>query len=170
MTILTVSEAAAVLRVDATDPQMLNLLPLVDGYIRSSTGFDWTSLEEIPAQAKAAAQLLLVQWYDNPVDAGKTNSGGITLGFGLTGALAQLEALGLEYKVVEGLAGSGYIAVAGVKEGSSVVTATGLVGDSGDASAYFESYVTVDGYVRQIYTGNLDEKFYRLRIVPPERL
>lgn len=164
------SEAAAVLRVDATDPQMLYVLPLVDGFIRSATGFDWSSLEVIPPQAKAAAQLLMVQWYDNPVDAGSTNSGGITLGFGLIGALAQLEALGLEYKVVEGLPGVGYIPVPGVKEGSSIVTATGLVGDSGDKSAYFESNVTVDGYVKQIYAGNLDEKFYRLRIVPMERL
>lgn len=155
---------------DVNDAQMLNLLPLVDGYIQSATGYDWTSLEVIPPQAKAAAQLLLVQWYDNPVDADKASSGIYGYGYGVMGALGQLEAMGLQYKIVEGLAGAGYICVPGVKEGSSIATAVGVSGDSGDRSAYFESYVTEEGYVKQLYTGNLDEKFYRLRIIPPELL
>jgi len=163
MTILTASEAAAVLRVETTHAQMLNLLPLIDGYIRSATGVDWASLETIPAQAKSAAQLLLVQWFENPGQAGSTDGSH----FGLLSVLAQLEAMAARYKVIEGISGSGYIEVTGVKAGDTIVEVVGLVGASGDASANFESVVSLDGYILQNYSGDLSDKYYRFYIVEP---
>lgn len=163
MTILTASEAAAVLRVETTHPQMLNLLPLIDGYIRSATGVDWASLETIPAQAKTAAQLLLVQWFENPGQSGVVDGSH----YGLLSALTQLEALGERYKVVEGISGYGYIEVKGVKAGDTIVEVIGLVGASGDASANFESVVSLDGYILQSYSGDLSDKYYRFYVVDP---
>ena len=91
--ILTAAEAAIVLRVDATDPAMLQLLPMVDGYIKTATGRNWTADTTIEPMAKAAAQILLVQWYETP---GMLGQGLTTLAAGLTACLAQLEALALE--------------------------------------------------------------------------
>lgn len=92
--ILSASEAANVLRCAEDDPAMLDLLPLVDGYINDATGWDWTV--EYPdtalSQAKAAARILLVQWYEDP---GRINAGG-ALGLGFNACITQLKALGLE--------------------------------------------------------------------------
>ena len=64
--ILTASEAAVVLRCEATDADMLALLPLVDSYIRNATGHDWAADSSIRAEAKSAARMLLVLWHENP--------------------------------------------------------------------------------------------------------
>ena len=91
--ILTAAEAALVLRTEATDPVMLMYLPLVDAYIKNGSGRDWTADTTIEPTAKAAAQILLVQWYENPAMLGQ---GLATLGASLTACLLQLEAKALE--------------------------------------------------------------------------
>ena len=95
--ILTASEAAAVLRVDVTDPAMLGLLDGVDEYIQHATGRDWSEDETIRPVAKAAARMLLVNWYENPAMSG---SGQTTLNFGLKACLVQLEALALQLETL----------------------------------------------------------------------
>lgn len=91
-TILTAAEAANVLRTDVTDPAMTGILPAVDKYIETATGHDWSADNEINPLAKAAARILLVQWYDNP--AAVVVGGAVTpLSAGLTAVLTQLESL-----------------------------------------------------------------------------
>jgi hypothetical protein len=91
--ILTAAEAALVLRTEIADPVMLQYLPLTDAYIKNASGRDWTADTTIEPIAKAAAQILLVQWYENPAMLGQ---GLATLGAGLTACLLQLEAKALE--------------------------------------------------------------------------
>lgn len=91
--ILTAQEAATVLRVSATDAAMLALLPQVDAYIQTATGRDWTADSPIRPEAKSAARMLIVQWYENPAMVG---SGLAVLAFGLTAALTQLEVIALQ--------------------------------------------------------------------------
>lgn len=91
--ILTSAEAALVLRTEATDPVMLQYLPLVDAYIKNATGRDWNKDTTIEPIAKAAAQILLVQWYETP---GMLGQGVTTLGAGLIACLVQLGVLALE--------------------------------------------------------------------------
>lgn len=90
--ILTASEAATVLRCDDTDENMLALLPQIDAYINFATGRDWTTDTTIRAEAKSAARMLLVMWYENPGMVGVVTS----LNFGLTSMLTMLEAIALE--------------------------------------------------------------------------
>jgi len=90
--ILTADEAANALRSETTDQVMLELLPMVDAYIETATGRDWTQDDTIYEQAKAAARMLLVMWYENPAMISVAPS----LQFGLTAALLQLEAIALE--------------------------------------------------------------------------
>lgn len=94
--ILTIEEAANVLRTTETDETMLDLLPLVDGYIEQATGRDWAADTTIYPQAKAAARMLLVRWHEDPGGM----AAGSALGFGLGAALTQLEALALELKTL----------------------------------------------------------------------
>jgi hypothetical protein len=89
--ILTELEASVVLRCDDDDPNMLDLLPLVDGYIQFATGRNWTADSPIRPEAKAAARMLLVRWHEDP---GGMAAGG-ALGYGLSAAMTQLEALAL---------------------------------------------------------------------------
>lgn len=96
-TILSETEAATVLRLSETDPNMLDLLPQVDRYITMATGRDWAADNPTRPEAKAAARMLLVMWHENPGMIGSVS----TLNFGLSSALVQLEALALT------LAGSG---------------------------------------------------------------
>jgi hypothetical protein len=90
--ILSETEAATVLRTTETDSNMIDLLPLVDAYIQRATGRDWTKDTSIYAEAKAAARMLLVRWHEDPGGM----AAGSALGFGLSSALTQLEALALE--------------------------------------------------------------------------
>jgi hypothetical protein len=91
--ILTVTEAAAVLRIPADSADLLALLPLVDEYILRATGRDWAADETIDNGAKAAARMLLVQWFENPA---MQASGIASLEFGLNAALTQLEVRALQ--------------------------------------------------------------------------
>lgn len=95
--ILLPAEAATVLRTEATDQNMLDLLPQVDAYIANATGRNWESDDSIRPEAKAAARMLLVMWFENPAMLGN----GSVLSFGLTAALVQLEALALELAEAE---------------------------------------------------------------------
>lgn len=90
--IISAAEAATVLRTDATDPNIAFLLPQIDAFIENATGRKWESDETVRPEAKAAARMLLVMWFENPAMIGNTN----VLSFGLTAALVQLEAIALE--------------------------------------------------------------------------
>ena len=96
--ILTATEAAAVLRTEETNPEMINLLPGIDTYINQATGRDWTADNPIHQATKNAARMLLVLWFENP---GMVASGVATLNFGLSAALVQLEAIALALAEVE---------------------------------------------------------------------
>lgn len=161
--LLTAGEAAAVLRVESTDAEMLNLLPLVGDYIKDATGFDWGSLETIPEKAKAAARMLLVMWFEDPGQAG--GFAGMPP-FGLVSVLAQLEAMGLRYKTFGGRNGAGLVALPGAVEGDTVASVVGLVGVTGDQGAKFEGFICEEGYIRQISAENLDECYFRVELVP----
>lgn len=87
--ILTAPEAAAVLRIEETNPDMLNLLGAVDAYIKNATGRDWAADEPVNQSAKNAARMLLVLWFENPAMVG---SGVTSLNHGLNSVLVQLEA------------------------------------------------------------------------------
>jgi len=87
MNILTAQEAASVLRCEETDEDMVNLLPLIDGFIKNATGRDWSADTTIDVTAKSAARMLLVLWHENPGMIGAESS----LSFGLRSVLAQLE-------------------------------------------------------------------------------
>lgn len=91
--ILTLTEAAAVLRVETNNTDMLALLPVVDEYIKRATGRDWAADAEIDNGAKAAARMLLVQWFENPA---MLSSGIASLEFGLNAVLTQLEVKALQ--------------------------------------------------------------------------
>jgi hypothetical protein len=91
--ILTAQEAADVLRISATDAAMLALLPQVDAYLKNATGRDWAGDSPIRPEAKSAARMLVVVWYENPAMVG---SGLTVLSFGLRNALTQLEALAIQ--------------------------------------------------------------------------
>lgn len=165
--ILTAAEAANVLRCEATDVVMLQLLPQVDTYIRNATGHDWASDTSILPEAKSAAQMLLVMWYENPAMV----AGGISsLNFGLNAALTQLEAIALGYKEFEGISSAGYISLPGVKEGDTVETLVGIIGVSGDQSASFESVISQDGYIKQLSGSDLSDKWFRAYIKTPGEL
>ena len=162
--ILTAAEAATVLRTDATDQALVQLLPQIDAYLRHATGHDWSSDSTIHPVAQAAAQMLLVMWYENP---GMLGQGITPLHFGLTAALVQLEAIGLQYKSFAGRNGAGPIALPGVRIGDSVESLIGLVGSTGDQSALFESVITVDDMIQQSSASDLSAKWYRAQIVSP---
>lgn len=91
-TVLTAAEAARVLRLEASDGIMLDLLPQVDAYLEQATGRDWTGDDPIHSQAKVAARILLVRWYEDP----GALANEAVLGLGFSAALTQLEALALE--------------------------------------------------------------------------
>jgi hypothetical protein len=94
VSILSQAEASTVLRCDQDDQNMIDLLPLVDGYIEMATGRDWSQDVRIRPEAKSAARMLLVRWHEDPGGM----AAGSALGFGLTAALTQLEALALQLK------------------------------------------------------------------------
>lgn len=167
VTILTPTEAANVLRVEADDLQMLDLLPQIDAYIRNATGRDWSQDNPILQDAKAAARLLLVKWHEDP---GDLTSAANALGWGLRSMLVQLEAKAMRYFRFEGLSGAGAISLPGVKRGDTVSTLTGLIGTNGDQSASFEMVITVDDQILQSSGSDLSAKWFQAYIVPPEGL
>ena len=160
--ILTVTEAATTLRVDETDPAMLDLLPQVDGYIKNATGHDWANDSTVDPVAKSAARMLIVSWYENP---GMMGQGVTPLQFGLSAALVQLEAMGLDYRQVAGAAGAGGCVLPGARVGDTVASVTGLIGATGDQSAAFETVITITDQIQQVSTANLSGKYFRARLV-----
>lgn len=166
--ILTAEEAAIVLRCEEDDPNMLLLLPAIDAYIETATGRRWQEDSPVIEQAKNAARIALVLAHEDPGALGR-NTVFIVPTWGLTSCLAQLEALAGRYFTFEGLSGAGSICVAGLCRGDSVVSVTGRVGVSGDQAVYFESVVTVDGYLQQL-SGDLDEKWFTAYVVPAEAI
>ncbi len=164
--ILTTAEAANVLRCADDDPNMLMLLPQIDAYIEQATGHDWAADTVIREEAKSAARMLLVRWHEDPGGM----AAGAALGFGLSAALTQLEALALRYVTFEGLSAAGYILIQNVTAGMTVESVTGVVGVSGDQSANFESVISVDGYLQQTSGSNLDDKWFSAYLVPVEAM
>ena len=165
--ILTVTEAAKVLRCAEDDDNMLMLLPLVDSYIKNATGHDWAADTTIRTEARAAAQMLITMWYENPA---MTASGITSLNFGLQAMLVQLEALALSYREFLGRNGAGGCVMPGVTIGDSVTSVIGLIGLSGDQASSFETVITVDDQIQQISGSDLSTKWFRAFMVTPGEL
>ncbi len=163
--ILTAAEGANFVRTDTSDAVMLMLLPLVDQFIQRATGRDWTADTTINPVAKVAAGILLVQWYDNPAQAGIEG----LMPFGATNALSQLEAEALKYRKFQfrGLSTSGRIAVPCANFGDDVISLIGVYGVSGDQKSSFESEISVDGSLLQINTANLYSNLYVVILKTP---
>lgn len=162
--ILSVEEAAAVLRCDTDEDNMLMLLPMVDAYIRQATGRDWAQDDPIDQRAKAAARILLVQWHENP--AMIALSGTDLLSHGLRAVLTQLESLALRYKTFQGITGAGAIALKGANVGDTVSSVVGAAGVSGDQSAAFESRITIKDEIQQVSTSDLSDNWYKALLTP----
>lgn len=164
--ILTSTEAANALRVASSDARLADLLPQVDRYIQSATGYDWTTDAEINPLAKAAATMLLVMWFDNPSMIGSEGS----LPHGLTFALGQLEAEALKYRKYEfeGAAAAGDIYLQGARMGDEVVKLVGIYGLSGDQSAKFEAEISDSGYIAQTYNGDLSDNLFVVFLKSPK--
>ncbi len=158
-TILTTTEAANALRCEATDPEMLDLLPQVDRYIINATGHDWTADTPIEPVAKGAARMLLVMWHEDP---GMMAQKDMPLSFGLRSFLVQLEALAANFIEFEGLTGAGGCSLPGANVGDTVVSVTGLIGASGSQASSFESVITVEDQIQQITSANLDNNWFRV--------
>jgi hypothetical protein len=144
---------------------LYDLLPQVDDYLKRATGVDWSSIVPIPTAAKSAARMLLVKWFEDP---GGMGDGEASLGFGLRSALVQLEVEAIRYKTFEGLSGAGWINISGAQVGDEVVSVTGILGATGDASASFATYIELEGALEQTSTSDLSGKFYRAYLKPLE--
>jgi hypothetical protein len=162
--ILTAQEAANAIRCDVTDAVMLDLLPMVDAYVKNATGRDWTVDTTIHESAKGAARMLAVMYYDNPAMLQTSYLG--SLPQGLTAVLTQLEALAMRYKTFEGLSGAGSISLAGAAVGDTVTSLVGIVGATGDQHTSFETVITVADQIQQSSTSDLSGKFYRALLTP----
>ncbi len=161
--ILTEKEAANALRCELDDDNMLDLLPLVDGYIENATGRDWAGDSTVHPAAKAAARMLIVRWHEDP---GSLAAGGALI-LGLSAAMAQLEAIALHYYEFEGLSGAGYLQLAAAREGDKVTSVTGLTtGKTGDQSALFESVISESGYLKQLSSLDLEDYYFRVLLTP----
>src|SRR3990172_1448905 len=162
--ILTHVVAANALRTSVDDTEMLDLLPMVDRYITGATGRDWSADAVVYPEAKSAARLLLVMWFEDPGMRGSVGG----LHFGLQAALAQLEALALRYKTFEGRVGAGLISLAGARKGDTVTAVTGIVGASGSQAAAFETVISVEDEIQQVSVSDLSGKWYRALLTPVE--
>jgi len=165
--ILTDTEAATVLRCEDDDQNMLDLLPLVDAYIKNATGHDWAADDTIRPEAKTAARMLLVMWHENPA---MMASGLMTLSFGLSAALVQLEVIAMSYLSFSGRDGAGACTLTGAQVGDIVSTLVGLVGVSGDQSTAFEGAITVKNQIQQTSTDDLSANWYKAYLVSVEEL
>jgi hypothetical protein len=122
--ILTAAEAANFVRTDTSDAVMLMLLPVVDDVVKHATGRDWTADQTISPIAKAAAGMLLVQYYDNPADRRMRRPD-------LVSAMSwQLEAEALKYRKYQfyGISMAGGIALPGARVGDDVISLVGVYG------------------------------------------
>ncbi len=159
--ILTAAEAAQVLRCETPDALMLALLPSVDAYIRQATGHDWTADTTIHPAAKSAARILITLWHENPAQISQQSA----LPWGLSAALAQLEALALRYVTFEGAQTSGPVTLAGVHKGDTVAELVCVVGGSGSFTSSFEAVISQDGQIQQS-ANSLNGKFFRMLVTP----
>lgn len=77
--ILTSQEAANMLRLVNPDdyPQLDILLPFVDDFIKTATGYDWSVDNPIDPTAKMLASALLVRWFDDPGQMGSISDNDI---------------------------------------------------------------------------------------------
>jgi len=155
--ILTAAEGANFVRTDTSDAVMLMLLPQIDDFIKRATGRDWTADTTINPVAKVAAGILLVQWYDNPAQAGPDAPQ-----FGINQTLSQLEAEALKYRKYQfyGLSGVGGISLHGAEVGDDVISLVGVYGVSGDQKLKFESRISVCGALQQTNSSNLSANIY----------
>lgn len=153
--ILTAAQAANFLRTETTDAVMLQFLPLVDQYLLSATGRDWTVDSTKHPTAITAAGMLLIHWYDNPILVGHAPAA-------LANLLVQLEAEALKYRKYQfdGSNGVGSISIEGARKGDDVVTLVGVYGVTGDQSAKFEGTVSVDDELQQTDAGDLSDNIY----------
>jgi len=163
--ILTTAEGAICLKCAEEDPLMVMLLGQVDAYIKRATGHDWAAETIIPQEAKNAARGILVQWHEDP--GSLTGSQASVLTANIQACLSQLRAMAHYYFTFEGLPGSGQIQIPGIYEGDSVISLVGKVGISGDQSSKFESVISWDGYLKQISSQDLEEKWFTAYVVPP---
>lgn len=166
--ILDVSEAAAVLRCDETDADMLALLNLVDEYIKNATGRDWAADATVDKTAKSAARMLLVMWHENP--GMTTTEVSSSLGPGLQACLSQLEAKSLQFMEFWGRNGAGPCTLSHATRGDMIDSLIALIGDDGDQKNAFEAFITVSGEIQQISTSDLSEIMFRVRLVSPSEL
>jgi hypothetical protein len=153
--ILTPSEAALFLRTEDDNPLVAQLLPLVDEYIEGATGRDWTADIPIHGKAKAAALVLTLSWYDNPMMIGKSDDG-------VNGLLVQLESEALKYRKYQfdGRSGAGTIHLTGAMKGDVIEDLVGVRGVSGDQASKFESVISTDGVIAQTDGGDLSVNSY----------
>jgi len=151
--ILTAAEAANFVRTESTDAVLLMLLPHVDEYLFNATGHDWTADSTINPVAKLAAGMLLVNWYDNPMQVGQPVFGA---------PMAQLEAEALKYRKYEfeGMNGAGSIYLAGAREGDVVIKLVGVYGVSGSQTSKFESIISADFQIAQTSSDDLSDNLY----------
>lgn len=153
--ILTAAQAATFVRTQTSDAVMLQLLPLVDEYLKNATGHDWAADATIHNSAVIAAGMLLVYWYDNPGAVGSTPNT-------IAGTLVQLEAEALKYRKYEfaGANSAGGISVPGARQGDVVMKLIGTYGVSGNQSASFESIVSENDLVQQTSSSDLSDNLY----------
>lgn len=161
--ILSDDEAADWVRTDATDTAMLQLLPLVDEYLKSATGRDWAADATVHNLAKTAAGILLTSWYDDPAQIGNSPSRA-------SGPLLQLEVEALKYRKYTffGANGAGSVFLPDAKEGDDVIKLLGVHGVSGDQSASFESEVSVAGSLQQSSGSDLSDNIYVVVLKSPD--
>lgn len=163
--ILSVAEAAAILKCAEDDPSMLLLLAQIDDKIKFGSGRNWAAEAIIPQAAKWVARILLVRWHENP--GMMSDSADETLGGSYLSGMSQLRAMANYYFTFEGLAGAGSIPLNGVSVGDLVISLVGKVGISGDQSGKFESVITWDGSIQQTSSEDLSLKWFTAYLVPP---
>lgn len=149
------------MRCAVDDPEMLDLLPQVDGYIVNATGHDWAADAAINPVARAAARMLLVKWHEDPA---MNATQAASLAYGLTACLLQLESTDAQNMEFMGLNGAGYLYLPGAAVGDTVVSVVGLVGISGNQAASFESVISLPDYIRQVSSANLYLKWFRVNL------
>ena len=167
--ILSTQQAANALRTTTSDARMLDLLSQVDAFIQRGTGRDWTQDTTKNPVAISAATMLLVQWYENPSQLGSLITDA-PLSFGLSAALAQLEAEALKYRkyMFYGRAGAGLIIIDGALVGDDVISLVGIYGVTGSQVSNFETKISVKGQIQQTSSSNLSENIYVMIVKSPK--
>ncbi len=153
--ILTNEQAANFIRTSISDTVMIQLLPLVDEYLKNATGHDWASDAQIDNAAIIAAGMLITCWYDNPGMVGQAPNS-------VRSTLLQLEAKALRYRkyVIYGCDLAGGIALDGAQVGDVVVKLIGVYGASESQASSFESVISVDHQIQQIVSSDLSNNQY----------